>query len=210
MKHVLILCLLLTTFSGFTQLIPEPSANPNDENKVNTEPAIEIDPGHPFDDWGLKFVGKITQTGMAGQACLMEDEPIAGVKILIKKDGMLLITLASDSVGEYKHEIQLENAMYSIRYKKDGFVTKWVTVDTRDVDLTDLKDKGFTLDTDISLFEKVEHIDLSFMETTPIGEAHFNPKTRKMDWDMDYTEKQMKRIEKTHKKSLSSKPVIAK
>jgi len=96
---------------------------------------------------------------------------MAGATITVKRNGVIWKTLTADAKGYFDVPL-LPGAIYMIEISKPMHVTKRIEVDTKNVPAEDAK-YGFDVKFDISLFEKMEGLDVSILKR-PIGKFRFD------------------------------------
>jgi hypothetical protein len=84
------------------------------------------------------------------------------------------------------------NQVYKIYFKQDGYVTKMAEINAHSDRPSDLAKTTVVL-MQVTMFKKVESVDLSFMETTPIIKYKFDSKGW-MTFDRKYTEAKIEEI----------------
>ncbi|MDG1222265.1 MAG: hypothetical protein P8P19_05860 [Polaribacter sp.] len=94
-----------------------------------------------------------------------------GATITIKKNGSVWKTITADAKGYFDVPL-LPGAVYIVEVSKPMHVTKRIEIDTRNVPAEDAK-FGFDVKFDVSLFEKMEGLDVSILKQ-PIGKFKFN------------------------------------
>jgi hypothetical protein len=96
-------------------------------------------------------------------------------------------SLKTDSViltnGKYKLLLDTGN-VYKIAFKKSGYVTKYIILNTKEA--PDNFDKKTKLKIDIGLFHKKESLNVDFLKKEPIGYARYDFVNDKMEWDDAY------------------------
>ncbi|MGB0881372.1 MAG: hypothetical protein ACPGSO_00355 [Vicingaceae bacterium] len=107
-----------------------------------------------------------------------------GATITIKRNGSVWKTIPVDAKGKFNVPL-LPGAVYMIEVSKPMHVTKRIQVSTKNVPPEDAK-YGFDIPFDISLFEKMEGLDVSILDK-PIGKIAFDPNSGYMDYDAAYT-----------------------
>ena len=97
---------------------------------------------------------------------------MAGATITIKRNGVVWKTVLVDAKGRFDVPL-LPGAIYLIEVSKPMHVTKRVEISTENVPPEDAK-LGFDIPFDISLFEKMDGLDVSILDK-PIGKIRFDP-----------------------------------
>ncbi len=134
---------------------------------------------------------------------------LPGVTIEIYQDGKKIETSTTNSKGKVNDVEVPVGHVYQIKFKKNGFVTKMAQVDARYDTPEDLEYvTGQTME--VSLFESVEGVDFSFLETTPMITFEFTPDGYQFEYDVSYTKQMLKKIEDLKKKIEEKKEELEK
>jgi len=134
---------------------------------------------------------------------------LPGVTIEIYQDGKKIETSTTNSKGKVNDVEVPVGHVYQIKFKKDGFVTKMAQVDARYDTPEDLEYIiGQTME--VALFESVDGVDFSFLETTPMITFEFSPDGYQFEYDVSYTKQMLKKIEDLKKKIEEKKEELAK
>jgi len=120
-----------------------------------------------------------------------DNKKIPNVDILIYENGNKIFERKTSLNGKYDFVLDFDK-YYKIVYNYPNYVSKFLTIDVRDVPDIDRKG-GFEMNIDMTLFKEVEGLDVSLLED-PIGKAQFDPKRGEMAWDMAYTNMMQKKI----------------
>lgn len=118
---------------------------------------------------------------------------LKGVQVRMVKDSIDRETIITPRDGRY--EMYLERGYeYLIWFSKDGFVTKHVRIDTRDIPpVPDVPFYDMFLQMTMVIW--VDGVDFGILER-PIAEAHYRHSVRNLTWDTEYTESVRKRLVK--------------
>lgn len=122
---------------------------------------------------------------------------LEGAKIIINKDGSQFDTYDPGASGKYEISVPL-GSIYDFKFLKDGYLTKIIRFDTKNIPAEDVSG-GFQTDMDITLFVSKEGFNQDLVKE-PFGIARFNSQENSIDFDFDYTEKQMAKIESEFKR----------
>ncbi len=128
---------------------------------------------------------------------------LPGVNVIITQDGKPYKTLTTNSKGKVPLVYVPVGHMYTIKFKKDGYVTKMAQLDGRydtpeDLDFETSRDMKFYL------FKSVEGVDFSFLENEPMVKFEFSPDGYEFVWDIAYSNQMQKKI-KDLKKQMEDK-----
>jgi len=124
----------------------------------------------------IEFDAKITSVEEIGAK-------INIVKILVVRDNILI-----DSIITQKGRclISLDTGYsYKIYFTKKGYVSKHLLVVTKG--LPKPYPHKSKIKVDVSLFKSKPNLDLSFLNSKPIGVATYNFISKKIQWDAEYT-----------------------
>ncbi len=134
---------------------------------------------------------------------------LQGVTIEIYQDGKKIKTSTTNSKGKVSDVEVPVGHVYQIKFKKAGYVTKMAEVDARYDTPEDLEYvTGQTME--VSLFESVEGVDFSFLETTPMITFEFTPDGYQFEYDVSYTKQMLKKIEELKKQIEEKKEQLEK
>lgn len=112
--------------------------------------------------------------------------PLGGVLVRVYKDG---VKQEANTTGEFGHwSAALDNnAEYVIRFSIAGRVTKCFAIDTHGGEWEGDR-KEVDLAVEMTLFERVEGLDLSFFDM-PMGMARFSPQNGFLTWNAEYEQR---------------------
>ncbi len=115
------------------------------------------------------------------------------VTVSLIKDGSKEKEVITANNGKYEFKLDFGHK-YLIEFKKEGFASKKLQVDTRNVTEKARKEGGFQMEVGMTLFKKIEGMDESVLDQ-PIGKASFYEKKSAIDWDYQYTAKVKQKIQ---------------
>ncbi|MBX2978721.1 MAG: carboxypeptidase regulatory-like domain-containing protein [Flavobacteriales bacterium] len=124
---------------------------------------------------------------------------IAGARVLVKSKGEEVGRMVTDSLGRYSFDMGLR-LHFSVHFEADGRVSKWVRIDTRNVD-AEKSPEGFGMNVDVVLFEPEPGIDYSILKDEPIGMASYSVEEDNMVWDLKHTARIKDTLEQARSKS---------
>ena len=128
------------------------------------------------DKINIKFDAKISSVEEVGAKLNV-------VKIIIVRDN---IKVDSTIAQNGRCKISLDTGyVYKIYFNKSGYVSKHLLISTKD--LPNSYPKKSTIKVDVSLFKTKSNLDMSFLNTKPIGIATYNFVSKKIQWDAEYT-----------------------
>lgn len=122
---------------------------------------------------------------------------LEGTKVVIIKDGAQFDTYDPGASGKYEISVPL-GSIYDFKFMKEGYLAKTIRFDTKNIPAED-KSGGFQTDMDITLFVAQEGFNMDLVKE-PFGVARFNSQENAIDFDFDYTEKQMAKIQSEFKR----------
>lgn len=118
---------------------------------------------------------------------------LGGATMEILQDGKPFENKTSASNGKFPIVDLPINHVYSIYIKKEGYVTKLTEVNTLHSYPEDLPPIIYQ-QMEVNIFQKVEGVDFTFLETTPMAKFEIN-RDGYMDYDKAYTSDMLKKIE---------------
>lgn len=120
-----------------------------------------------------------------------EKNKIANVTIVVFENDKKIFERKSNLAGKYEFVLEYDKS-YRIEYNYPNYVSKYLTIDVRDIPEED-RIGGFEMNIDMTLFREIEGLDVSLLEN-PIGKAQFDAKRNEIAWDFAYTEQMQKKI----------------
>ncbi|MCB9167903.1 MAG: hypothetical protein H6595_10555 [Flavobacteriales bacterium] len=108
-----------------------------------------------------------------------------GVNVVVYKNGAKLTEVVTNASGKYEFNLDY-GADYKIMYGKSGLVGKNIQIDTRNIPEEE-RVGGHGMNIEMTLFSELPGIDFAVLDK-PIGKAKFDPSTKEVTWDLDYTE----------------------
>jgi len=118
---------------------------------------------------------------------------LGGVTIEILQDGKKISTETSSSKGKLALIALPVGHLYSVKFKKQGFVTKMAQIDGRYDTPEDLEEESYQ-ELLGALFESAEGIDFSFLENEPIIKFEFTPDGYQFSYDKAHLKQMQKKI----------------
>ena len=109
---------------------------------------------------------------------------LTDVQVILVEDGATKKTFVTTLNGKFELDLDFEHD-YDIRFTKDGYVTKFININTKGVP-EENKVGGFGFDLDMSLFEVVEGVNFDILKK-PIGKANYVASTGEIGFDYEYT-----------------------
>jgi len=120
-----------------------------------------------------------------------DNKKMPNVDIAIYADGKTLFQKKTNLNGKYEFILDF-NHLYRIVYTFPNYVSKYLTIDARDIPKID-QTGGFEMNIDMTLFHEIENLDVSILDD-PIGKFQYDATRGSMEWDMAYTAMMQKKI----------------
>ena len=127
--------------------------------------------------------------------------------VTVTQDGKSFKSITTSANGKFEFFLPLDHK-YVIKFGKDKYVSKNIEIDARNVP-ADIRRGGFSMNTDVDLFESIPDIDFSFLEN-PIGKASFYEETGDISWNYDYIESVKSKIDRLMKEYEKAKKEVDK
>lgn len=122
---------------------------------------------------------------------MRDEHPLDHAEVRFTTTGQRDTLITTDAKGYYELERSFD-LPFRIAYTAENKVSKIVEVDPRTVPAKERK-QGFVVWVDITLFAPIPGADLGFL-SEPIGRAAYDPKSRTINWDMQYSLPLMERL----------------
>jgi hypothetical protein len=126
--------------------------------------------------------------------------PLPGASVyIISADGSTVeksLTNA-DSTGFYSLELDYDR-LYNLLFMSDGRYTKILEINTFNVPSEEKEAGGFMMVLDIRMPVAENRRKERLLSRHPIGKCAYSDKTHTFEWDVAYTEKFRKRLERSH------------
>jgi hypothetical protein len=116
--------------------------------------------------------------------------------VSVSQDGKTIEKITSGENGKYALSLSPDH-LYSLTFSHEGFVSKIIEISTRNGPSgkeVSAKEK-YKVNIDIELLKEKKNVDISVFKK-PVGKIFFNTKTKKFDYDRDYTDSISKELEK--------------
>ncbi len=117
-----------------------------------------------------------------------------GVTVTIKRNGTVWKTLKTDANGGFGAMLP-SDAIYMVAFSMPGHVTKRIEFSTKFVPEEDAKYGLDFAGFEVTLFEKIEDLDVSILDQ-PIAKIAFDPEIGYMDFDAAYTKSIKKELDR--------------
>lgn len=120
---------------------------------------------------------------------------LSGVQVKAFANGSETYSTSTGRRGEYVVKLPV-GKVYTIKYMKNGYVTKIMKVDVTGVNEEDLPIGGKIMPpVDIDLFTTKDNVDFSFLEEEPVVTWEYDDRNLIMDWDRKVYNRMKKRID---------------
>jgi hypothetical protein len=123
----------------------------------------------------------------------LKDNGVPGAQVTVNQGGKIIATITTDGTGKYAADLPLNND-YTIMVSKPGMVTKKYTVSTRGVPPEKSTSKFSTVEASMTLFEKLEGVDYSFLNQ-PLNKYNYNPVKDNFEYDKFYLDQMLGGLE---------------
>lgn len=144
---------------------------------------------------------RIAALKVKGVILKLEDgKKIKGAQVTVenKLNGKSFTQVAKS--GKYKLSIQYDQ-LYELNYAADGYHTKKIEVDTRNIPYD--KQSKLKMDIEVDLFKRIKGFDEKVL-FAPISKALFKPNTNNLGWDTDYYRKRLAEIDAERARALDA------
>ncbi len=149
------------------------------------------------------FAGISQEKEFTIMAKVLDDDngkKLVGATIEVYTSGKLVTSKVS--TGKFDQIYVETGKIYKVYVKKSGYVTKMAEIDSRIKYPEDAGDLG--VDFRVSIFKRVEGIDFTYLETTPMTKFRFD-ETYQAVYDIPYTEEMLRKIEELKRKIAEKK-----
>ena len=117
---------------------------------------------------------------------------LTGVTVTLIENGTQKNKVITSSNGKFDFGLVYDKS-YKIVFSKNGYVTKNIVVDTRNIPPEEKERGWFEIPMEMSLFEEVEDLDVSILNQ-PIGKFRFDPGSNDIVHDAQYTAEMKNKI----------------
>lgn len=124
-----------------------------------------------------------------------DNSKLSGVEVKAFANGSEVYSTTTGRRGEYVVKLPV-GKVYTVKYMKNGYVTKTMRIDVTNVNEEDLPIGGKIMPpVDIDLFTKRENVDFSFLEEEPVVTWEYDTRNLIMEWDKKVYNNMKKRID---------------
>ena len=135
----------------------------------------------------LIFTGKVTD---------VSGKKLSGVVVEVKQDNKPFESKTTASNGKYDIIEAPFGHIYTLVFKKDGMVSKTLTLDTKKGYFEEDVEPRTFIEPSISLIKKDDDVDYSIIENQPVGKARIDPQSGKLDWDYAFSGQRKNEIDR--------------
>lgn len=115
----------------------------------------------------------------------VSSKKLDGITVTVFKNGGKLTEVVTNASGKYEFNLDY-GSDYKLVYGKAGMVSKNISIDTKNIPEEE-RVGGHGMNVEMTLFAELPGIDFSVLQQ-PIGKAKFDPNTKEVTWDLQYTE----------------------
>ncbi len=119
----------------------------------------------------------------------------AGATVKVLDNGSTATSLTSPSNGKLKFNLP-DGKVYKVEVSKSGFVTRFLFVNTQNINLELLQGSSPLARFEVSLFEEVQGIDYSFIKSNPITEFKYDGQSDELAYNPTMASKMSTQVEK--------------
>ena len=119
----------------------------------------------------------------------------SGATLKVYEGSTVVGSATSGSNGKISLKVPA-NKVYKVEVSKAGKVTRFFTVNSKNIDIELLQGASEPMvRTSISLFDKTNNVDYSFIQTNPITEFYFDGKSTALAYNKSTADKMTKKVE---------------
>ncbi len=118
--------------------------------------------------------------------------------VTLFKDAAQHSMVSTHANGKYELELGY-GYEYTLLFEKPGMVGKSVEINTVGIPIEE-QNAGLAMNIEMTLFKHIPGIDYSILQQ-PIGRSSYDPETKMLAWDLDYTEQlraELNRLQKEY------------
>ena len=108
-----------------------------------------------------------------------------GITVSVLKDGAKFAQVVTSANGKYEFNLDYGHD-YKLVFEKPGMVGKNVSINTTSIPEGD-RQGGLAMNVEMTLFQELPGIDFKLLQQ-PIGKSKYDPETKNLSWDLQYTE----------------------
>lgn len=126
----------------------------------------------------------------------VSSKKLDGITVTVFKNGGKLAEVVTNASGKYEFNLDY-GSDYKLMYSRAGMVSKNISIDTKNIPEEE-RVGGHGMNVEMTLFTELPGIDFSVLQQ-PIGKAKFDPTTKEVTWDLQYTEQVRAEIQRLMK-----------
>ncbi len=126
----------------------------------------------------------------------VSSKKLDGITVTVFKNGGKLAEVVTNASGKYEFNLDY-GSDYKLVYSKAGMVSKNISIDTKNIPEEE-RVGGHGMNVEMTLFTELPGIDFTVLQQ-PIGKAKFDPTTKEVTWDLQYTEQVRSEIQRLMK-----------
>ena len=115
----------------------------------------------------------------------VSSKKLDGITVTVFKNGGKLAEVVTNASGKYEFNLDY-GSDYKLVYSRASMVSKNISIDTKNIPEEE-RVGGHGMNVEMTLFAELPGIDFSVLQQ-PIGKAKFDPTTKEVTWDLQYTE----------------------
>lgn len=147
--------------------------------------------------WLLPAFGQVDNVYVYGTVKdYVSSKKLDGITVTVFKNGGKLTEVVTNASGKYEFNLDY-GSDYKLVYSKPGMVSKNISIDTKNIPEEE-RVGGHGMNVEMTLFAELPGIDFSVLQQ-PIGKAKFDPTTKEVTWDLQYTEQVRAEIQRLMK-----------
>lgn len=113
---------------------------------------------------------------------LAGNKKLGGVKITCTSGGSVVKSVTTSGGGSFDFNVPIGKS-YKIKFELSGYISKFINIDGREIIPEDLTHGEAPMVFEITIFEKVDGVDFSFLNNTAVAEYAYDPGTGYMVFD---------------------------
>ncbi|MEZ4937359.1 MAG: hypothetical protein R2799_07170 [Crocinitomicaceae bacterium] len=117
------------------------------------------------------------------------NKKLAGVKVTATSGGAVVKSVSTSGGGSFDFTLAIGKS-YKVEFEKSGYVSKYILIDTKNVNPDDLIQGQSGFQFEITIFQTVEGVDFSFLKSNPVADYSWDEQQGYMLFD----EKQMRTV----------------
>ncbi|MCB0477938.1 MAG: hypothetical protein KDC84_07235 [Crocinitomicaceae bacterium] len=117
------------------------------------------------------------------------NKKLAGVKVTASSGGSVVKSVSTSGGGSFDFTVPIGKT-YKVKFELNGYISKFINIDARNIIPEDLIQGRAPMNFEITIFEKVDGVDFSFLNNSPVADYSYDPESGYMIFD----EKQMRNV----------------